>query len=76
MIRSRGRIITKHERIRRCWDGGDNAIYGNGGNDTIYIRNGTYDCADGGGQVGDTCYADRTPEFEDSVSGFENVFYG
>ncbi|HEV8377980.1 MAG TPA: hypothetical protein VGP99_03955 [Tepidisphaeraceae bacterium] len=57
-------------------DGGNNAIYGLGGDDKIYIRNGTYDCADGGGDVGDTCFCDGTPEFEDSVSGFETVIYG
>jgi len=57
-------------------DGGNNAIYGMGGNDTIYIRNGTYDCADGGGDAGDTVYCDRTSEFQDSVAGFQNVFYG
>lgn len=57
-------------------DGGNNAIYGNGGRDQIYIQNSTYDCADGGGDAGDTCYCDRGSEFEDSVSGFENVFYG
>ena len=57
-------------------DGGNNAIYGMGGSDKIYIRNGSYDCADGGGDAGDMCYCDRTPEFQDSVSGFENVFYG
>jgi Ca2+-binding RTX toxin-like protein len=57
-------------------DGGNNAIYGMGGNDKVYIRNGNYDCADGGGDIGDICFCDIAPDFQDSVSGFQNVFYG
>jgi len=57
-------------------DGGNNAIYGMGGNDTVFIRNGSYDCADGGGQSGDTVYCDFNFEFQDSISGFQHVFYG
>ena len=57
-------------------DAGNNVIYGLGGRDTISIRNGSYDFADGGGDVGDTCFCDSNDQFQDSVSGFENVFYG
>ena len=57
-------------------DGGNNVIYGLGGSDSISIRNGNYDCADGGGDVGDICYADSNSQFQDSVSGFETVFFG
>jgi Ca2+-binding RTX toxin-like protein len=57
-------------------DGGNDAIYGLGGNDKVYLRDGTYDVADGGGDIGDTCYCDLAPGLQDSVSGFHNVFYG
>jgi len=57
-------------------DGGNNVIYGLGGSDSISIRNGSYDCADGGGDTGDICFADSNSQFQDSVSGFETVFYG
>ncbi len=57
-------------------DAGNNVVYGLGGSDSISIRNGDYDCADGGGDVGDVCYADSNSQFQDSVSGFETVFFG
>jgi Ca2+-binding RTX toxin-like protein len=57
-------------------DAGNNVIYGLGGNDSISIRNGSYDCADGGGDVGDICFADSSSEYQDSVSGFGTVFFG
>jgi Ca2+-binding RTX toxin-like protein len=57
-------------------DGGNDAIYGLGGNDIVYVRDGSYDCVDGGGDLGDTCYCDFNPGLVDGVSGFQNVFYG
>jgi len=57
-------------------DGGNDAIYALGGNDHVYLRDGSYDCADGGGDIGDVCYCDFNTSFQDAVSGFTNVFYG
>jgi len=57
-------------------DGGNDAIYALGGNDHVYLRDGSYDCADGGGDIGDVCYCDFNTSFQDAVSGFTVVFYG
>lgn len=54
-------------------DGGNDAIYALGGSDQVYLRDGNYDCADGGGDALDVCYMDFNPQFQDAVTGFATV---
>ena len=56
-------------------DGGNDAIYALGGRDYVNLRDGNYDVADGGGDLGDTCFADFGLVFGDAVTGFTYVYY-